>query len=420
MTRGKFFFFNLILIFILSYYTIPLFSYESNYPFIYKYSLYYLIFLTFNICIVVFYLFACVITKNNRFLFYFVIISILTLEIVMRIVGQSPQGTKFKYSVPHIMWVNEPNSEYMIQSEGQELPIKINELGYRGDVPKKIKNGEYRIIMIGASTVLNRESIMSKTLPGLIQDKFINNGHKQVRIYNWGVSAYKSEQELITILEKAVNFSPDLILVYNGGNDIHESYNYDPRIGYPFNYMAYELGYSRMGNNLNPLQFIELILQQSKVLQFLHGRNKFRFINIDKLRRNASFNSKEWKEDIANNYIDNINKMLKLSNSFNFKILVVLQPMLHNKNILTDVEKEKLGRENFRVYVKKMYKVISNKFNSLSNNYVDMDTQRLLDIHQIFSSESKTIYRDIIHINDYGREMIADTVFKELTTLMSR
>ena len=123
------------------------------------------------------------------------------------------------------MWVNEPNSEYMIQSEGQELPIKINELGYRGDVPKKIKNGEYRIIMIGASTVLNRESIMSKTLPGLIQDKFINNGHKQVRIYNWGVSAYKSEQELITILEKAVNFSPDLILVYNGGNDIHESYN---------------------------------------------------------------------------------------------------------------------------------------------------------------------------------------------------
>ena len=106
MTRGKFSFFNLILIFILSYYTIPLFAHESNYPFIYKYSLYYLIFLTFNICVVVFYLFACVITKNNRFLFYFVIISILTLEVVLRIVGQSPQGTKFKYSVPHIMWIN--------------------------------------------------------------------------------------------------------------------------------------------------------------------------------------------------------------------------------------------------------------------------------------------------------------------------
>lgn len=99
-----------------------------------------------------------------------------------------------------------------------------SKLGYRGaDFPIKKQQGEFRIITLGGSTTYSsRVSANEYTYPVQLETILKNEFHcKNIRVINGGMKGYTSHENLINLQFRALDLSPDLVIIYQGTNDVH-------------------------------------------------------------------------------------------------------------------------------------------------------------------------------------------------------
>ena len=113
----------------------------------------------------------------------------------------------FEYLSENIL---EKKSSYVINNEGLR-GIEIN--------TKKID--DYRIIVVGGSTIFGTGVEEDETIPYYLENKFkLTNLDKDVDVINAGIPSAWSETEKNLIYQKLLSFNPDLIIVYDGWNDL--------------------------------------------------------------------------------------------------------------------------------------------------------------------------------------------------------
>ena len=101
--------------------------------------------------------------------------------------------------------------------------ININSLGFRGDEFSKIKPDEtYRIFMLGGSPMFGYGATSDETtIPGFTQKIFDEKDFGfDIEVINSGSQAADSNKELKLVKERLIQFSPDLIIIYDGWNDL--------------------------------------------------------------------------------------------------------------------------------------------------------------------------------------------------------
>jgi len=105
--------------------------------------------------------------------------------------------------------------------------INYNSLGFRGAEFSVIKPLDtYRIFMLGGSTMFGAGATSDETTkPGILQKIFdSDNSVKKIEVINAAFSAANSETEFNLITQKLVNYQPDLIIIYDGLNDLKADY----------------------------------------------------------------------------------------------------------------------------------------------------------------------------------------------------
>ena len=104
--------------------------------------------------------------------------------------------------------------------------ININSLGFRGDEFSEIKpDRTYRIFMLGSSPMFGYGATSDETtIPGFMQ-KFLDKTDFgfDIEVINSGVQAIRSDTELELVKQKLITFSPDLIIIYDGWNDLRSN-----------------------------------------------------------------------------------------------------------------------------------------------------------------------------------------------------
>jgi len=119
---------------------------------------------------------------------------------------------------------------YEIKTSGGEIvpnqrseSITINSLGFRGAEFSEIKpSNTYRIFMIGGSTMFGAGATSDETtIPGFMQE-FLNEKDFgfDIEVINSGIQGADSDTELKLVKQKMITFSPDLIITYDGWNDL--------------------------------------------------------------------------------------------------------------------------------------------------------------------------------------------------------
>ena len=109
--------------------------------------------------------------------------------------------------------------------------ITINTLGFRGGEFAEIKPSDtYRIFMVGGSTMFGAGATSDNTtIPGYLQQLLNEKDFGfDVEIINSGIQGADSYTELKFIEQKLIAFSPDLIIIYDGWNDLRA--NHTPMI----------------------------------------------------------------------------------------------------------------------------------------------------------------------------------------------
>ena len=121
---------------------------------------------------------------------------------------------------------------YEIKTSGMELvpnqkteSITINSLGFRGDEFSIDKpDSTYRIFMLGGSTMFGYGATSDKTtIPGYLKEFFYKDyeGY-DVEIINSGIQGADSFDELNLVKTKLLSYSPNMIIIYDGWNDLRE------------------------------------------------------------------------------------------------------------------------------------------------------------------------------------------------------
>ncbi len=99
-----------------------------------------------------------------------------------------------------------------------------NSLGYRNnEFPAKKPEGVFRIVILGGSTTYNigiddNDKTVTAQLERILREEY---GYKNVEVINAGVGGYNSWETLINLEFRVLDIDPDLIIEYEGTNDVH-------------------------------------------------------------------------------------------------------------------------------------------------------------------------------------------------------
>jgi len=106
----------------------------------------------------------------------------------------------------------------------------INSEGFRGpEFSKEKPPNTYRIFAVGGSTTFGHGVFENQTFPFYLQKKFNEeNLSINVEVINAGIGGAASDRETKMIKEKIIAYEPDLIMVFDGFNDLDMELKNDP------------------------------------------------------------------------------------------------------------------------------------------------------------------------------------------------
>ena len=111
-------------------------------------------------------------------------------------------------------------------ADSKDDTININSMGFRGNEFFKIKpDMTYRIFMLGGSPMFGYGASSDETtIPGYMQE-FLNKTDFgfDIEVINSGIQAADSSKELKLLKQRLVAFSPDLVIMYDGWNDLRSN-----------------------------------------------------------------------------------------------------------------------------------------------------------------------------------------------------
>ena len=333
-------------------------------------------------------------------------LSRILLPVTAKLYGQYSKDALRK-PYPYIMFKGQPLAAY-------EKGERLNELGYRGKSPDHPKEAEeFRVFVIRGSTVFFGDSPISD----LLEEKFHKDGKTQVQCYNFGVVSSVSTQELVRMLLELIDFDPDLIVMYNGGNDIFSPLFIDPRPGYPYNFIVYENN-PLLKADLSEYPLIPLIAFGSNIMRILKPSYFLdRFVNMKEAKKEAGFLTEEWKEKVVNIYFHNMVKAAKISRDYGAQFYVFFQPSAYNKKSYTSTETQNL-RMNQKEY-RDSFKDATQFAKEMQNRVRAVFRQsppdlNFIDLSDIFFEDPQDVFKDTLHIYEDKNTVIAEALYQTL------
>lgn len=283
----------------------------------------------------------------------------------------------------------------------------LNELGFVGPVPNNPKPpDEYRVLIFGGSTVLFGEPPISK----LLEDEFREHGFDGVRVYSFGVLSSVSGQDLARLLYLGVDFEPDLVIMYNGGNDISQSWFYDPRPGYPMNYVVHEAN-PLLESDIRHYPLFTLIAYGSNFL-----RNIFpeffleRFVDLRTLREDVGYNTLGWREKIGDAYIRFMVKASLVSASHGATFRVFLQPTLESKKNLTEEERQVRWEKGQRRHFEETTAILRRRL----KDALELGQIKGADLTQVYLNDHEQVFSDVIHTLQEKKHVVVKAILESL------
>jgi len=344
----------------------------------------------------------------------------IAAELLMRATGSFGTGQDIEWRNPRPYFMFSGPSDVRITASPAQMggsdadrEIRFNGEGFRieGDVVVPKPADEARIFVVGGSTVLFGAPL-ANSIPGAIETALRAEGLSHARVYNFGVASFLSGQELSLLVHRLVYLKPDLVIAYDGGNDLFSPWMYDPRPGYPFNFIAWEEAINTLSNTGNRAKTVASLAQDSALLQALLGTTEWGIrTGLDGVRREVGFEGEPWKRALVDSYARNIAAMCRVARANGTLFAGYFQPLLPYSRTLERRQLEMSGGaamvEGLREERGLVPAAVAAQVNSAEPGC------RFGDLSNFFEDEPGT-FVDIIHIGNQANQLIARRIAGEL------
>jgi lysophospholipase L1-like esterase len=287
-----------------------------------------------------------------------------------------------------------------IRGDQQMETLKINNFGFRGnDITLEKPEDVFRVIAVGGSTTFGSAVVNEKTYPYILQEKYNENKDLKIEVINTGFSGLWSYDEVRLINEKIIQFEPNLIIVYDGWNDviagnleIEEETIQQEEVRTIFDYKD-----SLLNSFLRNFKTFTSI---NRVINY--GDEIFGYYNRTITNYDLSHNDEK-----VNEWVSRWSKTCDNLDEKGIKIIIIIQPLAGT------------GEKEMTQYEQLWYTRYNNE--SINNNLekyaeklplLDKHCFKTADFRTIYDHIENTVYLDNGHVNNLGNRILAENVYK--------
>ncbi len=297
--------------------------------------------------------------------------------------------------------------------------FRSNSLGFRS--PEIQDKKSFRVIVLGGSVVWGTGASSNETtFPARIKEILKNKYKHNIEVINAGMGAYFSFQELTLLIHKLIYLEPDLVIFFNGYNDIFYATQIEES-QYIYNQVQtyYELkSYLLLSTAAGRKQDLLTIIKR-KISKKLPSR-----FNSSKVDRADKFSTYSGSYAInlkgVRNYIINMEMTFDILSAQGISSSYILQPYLpFSKKTLTEEESTFLKAEQRK---KKKIGVFMSMYAELEKGLERIEKSKNLSRENyldVFDEETEQCFFDHAHTTDYGNMIIAKRISKWINNNMS-
>lgn len=396
-------------------------------------------------------------------IFIFTVGIIFSTEILWRVFGSKSEDSQLELAMfpykPYLVSTHPGNlilgnsnhalEKYFVKGKcvgPDNVTARFNSDGFRThefkDVPPKAKD-EIRIVILGGSVAiswnLGEACTLDSNLYRLFSEHYPN---KKVRIFNLGNGAWKSFQELLALQLYGLKLEPDLVIAFDGYNDLQHAFSMP--IEQPYSHNA-DQAFNHYQNWVNgnvlslfkDLKLVEALKQQAYVVvtKFRQAKSslkggapeiaeaakpgklatQFHYpLDLNSIENRKDFDP--YNREAVNFYLGNGRLMAKTASIKGAKIIFALAPTLYLKTPLSEYERQQLDHYGDAVnFVVQGYLRTQAGLKEISR---DEPNAIFFDMSRAFDHYDETIFSDSGHFNKKGYEIVANQLFKKIEEVL--
>ena len=283
--------------------------------------------------------------------------------------------------------------------------ININRDGIRLTPGADCSANSYKVFTFGGSTMWGTGSPDWGTIPAYLQSGLKAMTTKPVCMLNFGESAWVSTQSVIQLmLELQSGNVPDLVIFYEGANDVYAAYQSGRATHQNLNQLTAKLEQSK-----SPPPSVTWIKSTSSfyVLNRLMAtlrpkpRESTNLINY----KTMGIDTATLTDSMVETYIGNYEIVSALARKYGFEALFFWQPQIAvGEKSLTNEELEM--KRDLDPAVIEFYQSVYHRVQQVAKKY-----KNLYYIADTFDSAKSQIYIDQVHVTPVGNRLIAERIF---------
>ncbi len=236
-------------------------------------------------------------------------------------------------------------------------------------------NDSYKIAVLGGSTSTSGY-YWFHSWPEILYETYCGNG---VTIFNGAVEGYTSSQELIKLIRDVISLEPDLVVVYDGNNDIARDEAHS----------IFEIPYMKT------------------VMKYASGQIN----SMVKGKKQEIFCGVSSSENVIDAWLKNIEYMHAVCEINNIRFKSFMQPMLFSKPKETSSQ-ERIVRKKWELClsayggkVERQMKEFRDRASEICKTH-----EYIHDLSHIF--DEADVYMDHCHVFEDGNKIIAEEIYK--------
>ena len=308
--------------------------------------------------------------------------------------------------------------------------FRVPSPGYR--LPKEKPAGQLRIAFLGGSLV-ELASTFDTALPGSLRTVLRKQyPGRDIEVINAGIQSCVSRQSLVELLTTVVDYHPDIVILYDGGNDLGLPLTYESRANFPYNFQTMQEAWDLYrAERQQPLW--RLALDRSNLYRLIRARlhpdeRKMTptadapFAGTNALPAGRILGDRDFARNHVAAYLSNWRKVVELSAAYHYLPVCILSPAggfapEHAAPVM--MQSFHLDRATALEWLRALealYGEASRQIGDLRGAY---PYAKFVDLSRFLDPPEKYFW-DLGHVYDEANMVLAERIYPEIRPMVER
>jgi lysophospholipase L1-like esterase len=299
-------------------------------------------------------------------------------------------------------------------------------------LPKEKPAGQLRIAFLGGSLV-QLASTFDTALPGSLRTVLRNRyPGRDIEVINAGIQSCVSRQSLVQLLLTVVDYHPDIVILYDGGNDLGLPLTYESRANFPYNFQTMQEAWDLYrAERQQPVW--RLALDRSNLYRLIRARlhpdgRKMTpaadapFAGTNALPASRILADSAFVHDHVAAYLSNWRKLVELSAAYHYQPVCILSPaggFAPEHAVPVMMKSFHLDRPTAEQWLRALEMLYGEAGRQIADLRVAYPSVTFIDLSQFLDPPEKYFW-DLGHVYDEANLVIAERIYPDIKPVVER